>query len=469
MAWEVITPASRPEKKRLKPLEQERARTRATLKSHPGKFERRLVGRFKRSTNEQRRRTEPLDTQLVQGLKRQTPREKALEFATLGHVGGPGGFEREIGFSPQGKMIRRPETPTAEIPITESPILAGATAATAALRAPGTVAARLGRGAAEAVSEFTGGISNIPGYMKQGQRLIPRLPSSGAPGRSRLRPPIDISPATSRPAARRTLKALPAPAEPKMVKWPGEFFMQEQMVQEYPELAKFQGSLKAGQDIDLNNLHRLNVSAQDIQHKMPDGTTMSGPEHPGAVQGSEEIKRAPKRKRTGGSKVETIRGRIQQLGGVDFGHFKGELKDMPVGVKRSIVNKSGMHVTDVERVLKDENYMLENEDLMELLRTDANETMRRRHGSIDILERDRNLTAREQQIKDEMEFEPEEPEEFRLQREAYERGEPVPVPDDGEPVVGLDGEVIPFGLAIGAAAASRLLPDPKTMGPTGRR
>lgn len=76
-------------------------------------------------------------------------------------------------------------------------------------------------------------------------------------------------------------------------------------------------------------------------------------------------KPAPKPKKQG-TGPQTMRGRIKQMGGINFGNFKGELKVMPTAVK-FLTKKSGVPIDLVERTLRDEGWIGPEENLLEIL------------------------------------------------------------------------------------------------------
>lgn len=108
---------------------------------------------------------------------------------------------------------------------------------------------------------------------------------------------------------------------------------------------------------------------------------------------------------------ETLRSRIQEMGGIDFLNFKGEARDLPPMVRRSIARKDGVPVDLAERRLKDEGWLDRNESLLDLLKYDK-EGLRRRNLNTDLAKRSRHLTADEAQKKAQMEYEPEMPDGF---------------------------------------------------------
>jgi hypothetical protein len=75
--------------------------------------------------------------------------------------------------------------------------------------------------------------------------------------------------------------------------------------------------------------------------------------------------------------------------------------------------KRGMAIDVLEHTLKEEGWLRKNENLMEMLRSDARNTLNRPHPSIDVLQRKRShLTAQEKKFVDQMNFEPEAPQEL---------------------------------------------------------
>ncbi|MBW1697850.1 MAG: hypothetical protein JRH18_19980 [Deltaproteobacteria bacterium] len=111
-----------------------------------------------------------------------------------------------------------------------------------------------------------------------------------------------------------------------------------------------------------------------------------------------------------GSKVRTLRGAIKAMGGINFLHFKGELKEMPTAVK-FLSRKSGVPIDFAEQSLKNDGWLDENESLLEILRDP--EVLKRgkvsRADEWTETKRPEELTERQKQIKQEMQWEPEEP------------------------------------------------------------
>ena len=115
--------------------------------------------------------------------------------------------------------------------------------------------------------------------------------------------------------------------------------------------------------------------------------------------------------RAAAAKGETLRWRIQQMDGIDFLHFKGEARDIPPMVRRSIGRKDGTPIDLAQQQLREEGWLRQDEDLLELLRTDP-EALRRRHPDTDLAGRKGHLTERERRAKEQLEYEEQPPEGF---------------------------------------------------------
>ena len=221
MPFELIRPPESQKKPVLKP------------RDYTGKYEKRIVNAFKLPPYKAPGPRFPgiqVDPSYYQEEAIQTPQEKVLDWLTLGHIGGTQGYEREISFSPQGQMIRKNMPESGTPGFLESPELALSFGAASALMAPGTLSARMGKGAIETMGYITGGATDMPRVMAgMRPRLIPVLPHAGLPGESRIRTPMQLD-FSGMPVREETLKALPPPRPPKMEVWPGEYYMQEVMI-----------------------------------------------------------------------------------------------------------------------------------------------------------------------------------------------------------------------------------------------
>jgi len=113
-------------------------------------------------------------------------------------------------------------------------------------------------------------------------------------------------------------------------------------------------------------------------------------------KGSEFIPAPRKKPRPG---VTTLRGRIKQFGGIAPLNFKGEVKSLSVGAK-FLFKKGGFPIDLAEEQLKREGWLQQDEDLLEVLRTQPDALKRGVTGVIPEIE------AR---IQEEEEFEAEEP------------------------------------------------------------
>lgn len=126
-------------------------------------------------------------------------------------------------------------------------------------------------------------------------------------------------------------------------------------------------------------------------------------------------KRRPKKPAAPGKeKVRTLRGRIKQLGGINFLNFTGELRDMPIAVK-FLSKKSAMGVDQVEQILRDEGWIGPEESLLDVLLAPG--ALKRpkleRVGVGEAEKRPEEMTEQEKRFRREMEWEPEEPPEGR--------------------------------------------------------
>lgn len=92
-----------------------------------------------------------------------------------------------------------------------------------------------------------------------------------------------------------------------------------------------------------------------------------------AIDASHGIKNQPRDlfKEAKESKVVTLRGRIKEMGGINFLNFKGELKELPTSVK-FLSKKTGNKIDLAEQELKAEGWLKHDESLLELFRTDPN-------------------------------------------------------------------------------------------------
>lgn len=126
------------------------------------------------------------------------------------------------------------------------------------------------------------------------------------------------------------------------------------------------------------------------------------------AEARQKIEEPAKIKTPKGAKVRTLRGAIRENGGIDFGDFKGELRDMSQSVKY-LSKKGGTPIDLMEKTLKEEGWMMPEESLIDKLRDDP-DFLRRPHLSKESSEKlQREKTAQELQVEEEMAFEPEEP------------------------------------------------------------
>ncbi len=112
------------------------------------------------------------------------------------------------------------------------------------------------------------------------------------------------------------------------------------------------------------------------------------------------------------SKVRTLRGYFVKMSkgvGIDFLNFKGELKDMPLWVKK-MSKKGGIKIDDAVMQAQEEGWLGEDEGVSEMLELFRTDQAKRRN----LLEQganvpDRELTPQEKHYQDTLEYEPEEP------------------------------------------------------------
>lgn len=119
--------------------------------------------------------------------------------------------------------------------------------------------------------------------------------------------------------------------------------------------------------------------------------------------------------------IRTIRGEIRNSGGINFESFGGELYEMPVAVKR-LSNKRGVPVDVMEKDLRSMGYIGEDENLLDLLRSDP-EILRRNRPDIDIFTKsEAHLTPSERRLIQDLQYDPEEPVFATLHADDFEVG-----------------------------------------------
>lgn len=153
------------------------------------------------------------------------------------------------------------------------------------------------------------------------------------------------------------------------------------------------------------------------------------------------------------SRVTTLRGFIKQMGGINPGNFKGEVKNMPIGAK-FMFKKDGMPLDVAEQNLRDEGWLGKDEDFLELLRTNTKAANRGKvAGEMETEKLDVNKTAQEKRFEKEMAHEPEEPPEgewVTMKAEALPEGQEllidIPGPKGWDRYKVVDSD--PFGVTI---------------------
>jgi GNAT superfamily N-acetyltransferase len=97
--------------------------------------------------------------------------DKALDFLTMGHVGGEYGPEKEVSFDAEGKMTRA-EVPTGDPGFFQDPVTALAMGGLAGVKAAGGLAGKAIAAGREALGWVTGGASEVPTLAKAGVKGI---------------------------------------------------------------------------------------------------------------------------------------------------------------------------------------------------------------------------------------------------------------------------------------------------------
>jgi hypothetical protein len=169
---------------------------------------------------------------------------------------------------------------------------------------------------------------------------------------------------------------------------------------------------EALQQIESRKEHEQETEAEYNERKQRTPGAFAKPEGIGAVE--KPKKRRPK---SFGAptkeKVRTLRGRIKQLGGINFLNFQGELRDMPTAVK-FLSKKSAMGVDQVEQILRDEGWIGQEESLLDVLVAPG---ALKRGKVVNIGGKDERRpeekTEQEKRYEREMAWEPEEPPEGR--------------------------------------------------------
>ena len=105
--------------------------------------------------------------------------------------------------------------------------------------------------------------------------------------------------------------------------------------------------------------------------------------------------------------TRTLRGAIKKMGGVNPLNFRGEFKESPPSIKY-LLKKSGEPIDLAEQRLRDEGWLRQDENLLEVLRDPAN--LRRNKVAGEGIEKpEAQLTDAERRVKKQMAWEPEAP------------------------------------------------------------
>ena len=110
-------------------------------------------------------------------LSERTTKDKVLDFITMGHIGGEYGPEKEVEFTPEGKMIRR-EVPTGDPGFFQDPISALAMGGVAGAKAAGGLVSKGLVAGREALGWITGGGSEVPALAKAGAKGVAKAVSA---------------------------------------------------------------------------------------------------------------------------------------------------------------------------------------------------------------------------------------------------------------------------------------------------
>jgi hypothetical protein len=176
---------------------------------------------------------------------------------------------------------------------------------------------------------------------------------------------------------------------------------------------------------------------------------------------------APKAKPSRNRGAQTIRGRIKEMGNIKVMNFAGELREAPVAVKMLTRKNSGVPLDSVEKSLKEEGWMRPDESLLDLLSNgeSAKEFLKRRHLGNDLTQREGSqLTEQEKKIKQDMEWEPEEPPAgnyVRVKAEDLPMGKKLTILEDRSREGWDEYEIIekdPFGVTLKDGAIIELSP-----------
>uniref|UniRef100_A0A6M3XDY4 Putative poly(ADP-ribose) polymerase n=1 Tax=viral metagenome TaxID=1070528 RepID=A0A6M3XDY4_9ZZZZ len=144
--------------------------------------------------------------------------------------------------------------------------------------------------------------------------------------------------------------------------------------------------------------------------KIDESKVISWPTAPSEAAQPKETKPAmPGPSKTTVSKVATLRGMIKKLGRINPLNFKGEVSDWPLAAKR-LTKKTGLPIDLMEQSLKDEGWLRQDEDLLELLRTDKEALKRGKvAGEMGIGETGKKTEFQKKEAEKIKEFEPEGP------------------------------------------------------------
>jgi DNA repair protein RadC/predicted RNA methylase len=172
----------------------------------------------------------------------------------------------------------------------------------------------------------------------------------------------------------------------------------------------------------------------------------------------------PKRQRAKQAPI-TVRGWIKKMGGINPVNMAAEFKEAAVAVKM-LLRKNGTPYDKIETALKSEGYLLEGENLLDLLIGDherAKEVLKRRNTDITARSGD-DLTHKEKQLLSQMEYEPEDPppgEYVQVNAEDLPEGRPLTIiaghgPDGWDIYKIIDKD--PFGVTLQDGTTVELAP-----------
>ncbi|MEJ5360130.1 MAG: hypothetical protein WHT06_15830, partial [Desulfobacterales bacterium] len=145
------------------------------------------------------------------------------------------------------------------------------------------------------------------------------------------------------------------------------------------------------------------VKAQVAEEQPPEAK-----EQPAAAESEQKQPAGRKVRQRRYKEATTLRGRIRQMGGINFMHYKGELKAMPTAVK-FLAKKTGEKLDVAEMILRDEGWLRQDENLLDVLAVPGALRRSKHPELLGAEKQERHLTEEERRLRREAEYEPEEP------------------------------------------------------------